>query len=181
MRRLALLGLCVTLSGCEFSAWHQLDFVAGQDPYLPREDSENMRRAMGIPVQVQPMAPEPGQVWPPPPTAEPTELTNPHNANRAEMRVLLRQRTSEFRVEMYQPIQGGQQKNALAEHPFHKLSFRLLNRHSVNVSDSAAEVSCACLGGMPALSSLRPSLSVSKATPSMGLPVFQATSIPRYD
>jgi hypothetical protein len=75
MWHLALLGLCVTLSGCEFSAWHQLDFVAGQDPYLRRGDSENMRRAMGLPVQVPPIAPEPGQVWPPPPTTEPTLQT----------------------------------------------------------------------------------------------------------
>lgn len=72
MRRLALLGLCVILSGCGSSAWNQLPFVAGQDPYLPYGASENMRRAEGLPVQVQPMTPEPGQVWPPPPTAEPT-------------------------------------------------------------------------------------------------------------
>jgi len=72
MRRLALLGLCVTLSGCGFSAWHQLPFVAGHDPYLPTGDSENLRRAEGIPTVVEPLHTEPGNLWPPPPQAEPT-------------------------------------------------------------------------------------------------------------
>jgi hypothetical protein len=72
MWRLALLGLCLGLTGCDFHTWHQMPYVAGQDPYLPRGDSENLRRAMGVPVNVEPLAPEPGNVWPGPIPAEPS-------------------------------------------------------------------------------------------------------------
>lgn len=72
MWRLALLGLCVCLSGCGFQAWHQFPFVAGQDPYMPAGDSENLRRAEGIPVTVEPLRQEPGNVWPSQIEQEPT-------------------------------------------------------------------------------------------------------------
>lgn len=72
MWRLALLGLCLSLSGCGFQAWHQLPFVAGQDPYLPPGDGENLRRAEGIPVTVEPLRQEPGNVWPSQIEQEPT-------------------------------------------------------------------------------------------------------------
>ena len=64
--RLALLGLCLSLSGCEFYAWRTVDFLPGQDPYMPVGSSENMLRAQGIPVVVQSRPPDPGDVWPPP-------------------------------------------------------------------------------------------------------------------
>ncbi|MGH7154659.1 MAG: hypothetical protein ACREF3_12090, partial [Acetobacteraceae bacterium] len=72
MRRLALLGLCSALSGCGIHTWRQVPFVAGQNPYLPEGNSENMRRVMGLPVSAQPLSPEPGNVWPGPIAAEPT-------------------------------------------------------------------------------------------------------------
>jgi hypothetical protein len=72
MWRLALLGLCVSLSGCGFQAWHQFPFVAGHDPYLPAGSSENLRRAEGIPVTVEPLQQEPGNVWPSQIEQEPT-------------------------------------------------------------------------------------------------------------
>lgn len=72
MWRLALLGLCLGLSGCGFSSWRELPFVAGQDPYMPAGASENLQRAQGIPVNVQPLSPEPGNVWPGQIQAEPT-------------------------------------------------------------------------------------------------------------
>jgi len=72
MWRLVLLGFCLSLSGCGFSAWHQVPFVAGQDPNAPAGGSENLRRAEGIPVNVEPLTPEPGNVWPGPAQAEPT-------------------------------------------------------------------------------------------------------------
>jgi hypothetical protein len=72
MWRLALLGLCLGLSGCGFSSWHQFPFVAGQDPYMPSGASENLRRAEGIPVNAEPLTPEPGNVWPGPIQSEPT-------------------------------------------------------------------------------------------------------------
>ncbi|HSU05980.1 MAG TPA: hypothetical protein VLI93_10425 [Acetobacteraceae bacterium] len=72
MWRLALLGLCLSLSGCGFYAWHDLPFVAGSDPYMPAGASENLRRAQGIPVNVEPLQQEPGNVWPGPVEAEPT-------------------------------------------------------------------------------------------------------------
>ena len=72
MRRLVLLGGCVALSGCAFPMWHHLPFTAGTDPYSPNGDSENLRRAKGEIVEVQPLTAEPGNLWPPPPAAEPT-------------------------------------------------------------------------------------------------------------
>jgi hypothetical protein len=72
MRRLVLLGCCIILSGCDFPEWHHLPFTASPDPYLPKGNSENVLRAQGLPVNVQPLTAEPGNVWPPPPAAEPT-------------------------------------------------------------------------------------------------------------
>jgi hypothetical protein len=72
MWRLALLGLCLSLSGCDFNTWRQFPFAAGRDPYMPPGASENLRRAQGIPVNTQPLTPEPGNVWPGPAQSEPT-------------------------------------------------------------------------------------------------------------
>ncbi len=72
MWRFALLGLCLSLSGCGFYAWHEVPFVAGQDPNAPVGASENLRRAQGIEVNVEPLTAEPGNVWPGPIQAEPT-------------------------------------------------------------------------------------------------------------
>jgi hypothetical protein len=72
MWRLALLGLCLSLSACDFAAWHQVPFIAGQDPNMPVGASENLQRVQGIPVTSQPLAPEPGNVWPGQIQSEPT-------------------------------------------------------------------------------------------------------------
>ena len=75
MWRLPLLGLCLSLSGCGFTAWHNFPFVAGQDPYMPAGDAENLRRAQGIPVNAPPLTTEPGDIWPGPVQSEPTLKT----------------------------------------------------------------------------------------------------------
>jgi hypothetical protein len=74
MRRIALLGLLLTLPGCtgfgEFLAHTTAPPPA--NPNLPMVDSENLRHALGQPVEFTPMTPEPGNVWPGPEGPEPT-------------------------------------------------------------------------------------------------------------
>ncbi len=73
MRRLALLGLCsLSLTGCAFQAWHKPPFFAGADPYAPLGQAENMRRALGQPIAVQPLTPAAGNMWPGPLPPTPT-------------------------------------------------------------------------------------------------------------
>ena len=67
MRRLALLGLCaMSLTGCSFSFWDRPPFVTGSDPYAPSGNTENMRRARGQTVAVQPIPSSGGNMWPGP-------------------------------------------------------------------------------------------------------------------
>jgi hypothetical protein len=72
MRRIARTCLCLALSGCGSGTWSDPPFSTGSNPNLPVSNSENMRRAMGEVVEVQPLTTEPGDVWPgplaPPPT-----------------------------------------------------------------------------------------------------------------
>ncbi len=74
MRRVACLGLAFLLPGCtgtgEFLR-HTLTFP-GTNPNLPMADSQNVRRALGRPMDVDPLLPEPGNVWPGPPEPQPT-------------------------------------------------------------------------------------------------------------
>lgn len=72
MRRTVMLSLCLGLSGCGFSYWHDVPFVAGPDKYQPVGDSENMRRAQGMVVPAEPLRTEPGNLWPSPSPEEPT-------------------------------------------------------------------------------------------------------------
>jgi hypothetical protein len=72
MRRIAQTCLCLALSGCGYSTWADLPFTTGTNPHMPVNSSENMRRAMGEVVEVQPLATEPGDVWPGPLAPEPT-------------------------------------------------------------------------------------------------------------
>lgn len=65
MRRLALLGFVLLLPGCTGF----LDFVGntmtyGTNPNAPVGDSENMRRARGLDASIEPIVPEPGNIWP---------------------------------------------------------------------------------------------------------------------
>ena len=66
MRRTALLGLLLALPGCTgFGEFLDHTFTApGTIPTLPMADSENVRRALGQPAMVEPLGPEPGNVWP---------------------------------------------------------------------------------------------------------------------
>ena len=72
MRRVALFCLCLGLSGCGYNAWYNAPFSSGSNPNMPVGNSENMQRVIGVPVEIQPLTPEPGDIWPGPPPAEPT-------------------------------------------------------------------------------------------------------------
>jgi hypothetical protein len=67
MRRLALLGLLL-LSGCQGTGNFLGDTftVPGVDPNAPVGDSETLDRVRGAAINVPPLTPEPGNVWPPP-------------------------------------------------------------------------------------------------------------------
>lgn len=82
MRRIASLRLTLTLStlalsplalgGCGYKAWMSPPFASNGNPNAPAEDSANMRRVMGEPVDVTPLTPEPGDIWPGPLQPSPT-------------------------------------------------------------------------------------------------------------
>jgi hypothetical protein len=79
MRQIASLALLLAVAGCAdgFNAWNNLPFSTGTNPNMPSVDSENMRRVQGASPTVEPLTPEPGDVWPgpiqPPPTLEDIE------------------------------------------------------------------------------------------------------------
>ena len=82
MRRVALIGLCsLSLTGCAFHAWDKPPFFAGSDPYAPSGDAENMRRARGQAIAVQPLSPATGNLWPGPiqPTPSLADLVKQEN------------------------------------------------------------------------------------------------------
>jgi hypothetical protein len=77
MRRVAtvgpLLGLILTLGGCSGFGQFLSDTHSFQgNPNMPPGDSDNMRRAKGMDIAVQPLTPEPGNIWPPPAGPMPT-------------------------------------------------------------------------------------------------------------
>ncbi len=74
MRRTVMLGLLVLLPGCTgFGEFLRHTFtLPGENPNLPMRDSENVRRALGQQIDVAPLAPEAGNVWPGPQAPEPT-------------------------------------------------------------------------------------------------------------
>jgi len=78
MRRSAslalLLGLSLGLTGCTgFGEFVDHTFtLPGTVPTLPMADSENVRRALGQPAEIEPLGPEPGNVWPAKQGPEPT-------------------------------------------------------------------------------------------------------------
>ncbi len=82
IRRLALSGLgALALSGCAFHAWDRPPFFAGPDPYAPGGDTENIRRARGQAIAVQPLSPAAGNIWPGPiqPTPSLADLVKQEN------------------------------------------------------------------------------------------------------
>jgi hypothetical protein len=72
MRRLALLGLTLTLSGCGYNTWSNPPFTTGSNPNAPPGNSDTMRRVMGEPVEAKPLEPQAGDVWPGPLPPSPT-------------------------------------------------------------------------------------------------------------
>ena len=74
MRRIVTLGLLVLLPGCTgFGTFLDHTFtLPGTNPNRPMADSENVRRTLGRDVDVAPLTPEPGNVWPGPPPPQPT-------------------------------------------------------------------------------------------------------------
>ncbi len=88
MRRSALLGLIVLLGGCQF-AGNPLSGFGGflydthafqSNPNLPPGSDETMQRVEGHDIDVAPLQPEPGDVWPGPikpiPTMEQLQREN---------------------------------------------------------------------------------------------------------
>jgi hypothetical protein len=80
MRRLALIGLTLMLPGCAYvgNPFSGFGGFIGDthsfrtNPNRPTGNSENMRRSEGIEGRVEPLLPEPGNVWPGPTPPEPT-------------------------------------------------------------------------------------------------------------
>jgi hypothetical protein len=72
MRRIALLGLLLTLGGCGYKTWWNPPFSGGFNPNLPVSDSENMQRVLGQEPSTTPMTTEPGDIWPGPLPPSPT-------------------------------------------------------------------------------------------------------------
>jgi hypothetical protein len=74
MRRIALLGLALILSGCGYKTWWNPPLTGGTNPNQPVGDSENMLRVRGAEPAVARLTTEPGDIWPgplpPPPTLQ---------------------------------------------------------------------------------------------------------------
>ncbi len=73
MRRIALLGLLLSLTGCAgFGDFITDTHTFRSNPNMPGGDSENMRRVTGADSTQQALTPEPGNIWPPPAGPMPT-------------------------------------------------------------------------------------------------------------
>jgi hypothetical protein len=74
MRRIALLGLFLLLTGCGTDFGHFLSdtHTFRANPNMPAGDSENLRRVSGEDATQQALTPEPGNIWPPPAGPMPT-------------------------------------------------------------------------------------------------------------
>lgn len=62
----------IPLSGCGYNTWWNPPFTTGSNPNQPNTESENMNRVMGKHVDVAPLTPEPGDIWPGPLPPSPT-------------------------------------------------------------------------------------------------------------
>lgn len=72
MRRIALLGLALMLSGCGFKTWWNPPLTGGYSPNTPATESQNVLRAKGTATDLAPLTTEPGDIWPGPPPPTPT-------------------------------------------------------------------------------------------------------------
>ena len=72
MRRIALISLALTLSGCGYQTWWNLPLTGGSNPNQPVGDSENMQRVRGEEPAVGILTTESGDIWPGPLPPAPT-------------------------------------------------------------------------------------------------------------
>jgi hypothetical protein len=72
MRRINLVTLALTPSGCSYNTWWNPLFTGGYNPNLPVNDSENLRRVQGQEPSVSPLTTEPCDIWPGPLAPAPT-------------------------------------------------------------------------------------------------------------
>ena len=72
MRRIALISLALTLSGCGYKTWWNSPSSGGSNPNMPFGDSENMLRVRGEEPAVEILTTEPGDIWPGPLPPAPT-------------------------------------------------------------------------------------------------------------
>ena len=73
MRRLALLGFVLFVPGCTgVGEYLNNTFTYGVNPNAPIGNAENMQRARGQDSSVEPLLPEPGNIWPGPVQPTPT-------------------------------------------------------------------------------------------------------------
>jgi hypothetical protein len=73
MRRIALLGLVLTLPACSgFGDFLGDTMTYGTNPNRPLANSENARRVLGQDTTAEPLVPEPGNIWPEAVAAAPT-------------------------------------------------------------------------------------------------------------
>ncbi len=73
MWRPALIGLVLLLPGCAGTGDFLGDTLSyGVSPNAPVGNSENMKRARGVEAEIEPLVPEPGNIWPGPVQQTPT-------------------------------------------------------------------------------------------------------------
>ena len=87
MRRIALLAIFLSLTGCgtDFGRFLGDTHSFSSNPNLPPIDSENMRRVAGEESAQPPLRPEPGNIWPPPAGPMPTLMDMEKQTNQGQL------------------------------------------------------------------------------------------------